>query len=405
MIIKTLLLIFLTLFTLSCGNNDKEKVITSYSNDISSFTIPTDSTLQINIFANYDDATQINVSDALVWSSSDANVTVVNGLVSTSSKTGSVTISYETEQKLSDGSVAYKNSFVFDVKSLTLLSVSLSSSSLSVEVGVTQTLKAYGLYDDNITRDITSNSSWLSSDRAVATVSLGSVLGVSKGDANITATKEGLTTSPALVHVTKTTYASMSLSASKTEFNAQQTITLTATALTDTNESVELNASLVTWSSSDVNIVEVTDGVATAIAKGDANITATLTSDTTISDVLELSVKKDQYMRLFKDSVEVEFPYVDVNETSTIPVTLSSFTMRAIGKDITIFSLVVSDFNGNILDASQAYFKTLSSGYIVGQDTNLTFELISNGLQSQVHYFFKINDDFGSQFSQKYLKN
>ena len=404
MIIKTLLLTFLALMTLSCGST-KDRVITSYSNDISSFTIPTSSTLQINISANYDDATQTNVNDSLVWSSSDKNVTVVDGLVTTSSKTGKVTISYATKQKLSDGSVAHKNSFVFDVKSLTLLSVSLSSSSLSVEVGVTQTLKAYGVYDDNVTRDITSSSSWFSSDATVATVDLGSVTGVSKGDTNITATKEGLTTSPAVASVTKTTYTSISLSSSKTDFNAQQTLNLTPTALTDTNESLELNASLLTWSSSDVNIVEVVDGIATAIAKGDANITATLNSDTTMSDTIELSVKKDQYMRLFKDGVEVEFPYVDINQTSTIPATLSSFTMRAIGKDITVYALLITDLSGNTLDSSQAYFKTLNNGTVVGQDTNLTFNLMSNGLQSQIHYFFKINDDFNSQFSQKYLKN
>ena len=404
MIIKTLLLTFLALMTLSCGST-KDRVITSYSNDISSFTIPTSSTLQINISANYDDATQTNVNDSLVWSSSDKNVTVVDGLVTTSSKTGKVTISYATKQKLSDGSVAHKNSFVFDVKSLTLLSVSLSSSSLSVEVGVTQTLRAYGVYDDNVTRDITSSSSWFSSDATVATVDLGSVTGVSKGDTNITATKEGLTTSPAVASVTKTTYTSISLSSSKTDFNAQQTLNLTPTALTDTNESLELNASLLTWSSSDVNIVEVVDGIATAIAKGDANITATLNSDTTMSDTIELSVKKDQYMRLFKDGVEVEFPYVDINQTSTIPATLSSFTMRAIGKDITVYALLITDLSGNTLDSSQAYFKTLNNGTVVGQDTNLTFNLMSNGLQSQIHYFFKINDDFNSQFSQKYLKN
>jgi len=405
MIIKTLLLTLVVFFTLSCGNTDKDKVITSYSNDISSFTLPTESTLQINIFANYDDGSKENVSDSLVWLSSDSHVTVVNGLLSTTLSTGSVTISYETKEKLSDGSVAHKNSFVFDVKSLRLLSVSLSKASLNIEVGATQKLIAYGLYDDNVTRDITNSSVWLSSDTGIATVSLGAVEGVNKGDANITATKDAFISSPALASVTKTTYRSLSLSASKTEFNVEQTIVLTATATTDTNESVELNTSLITWSSSDVNIVEIVDGIATAVGKGDVNITGTITSDITISDVIELSVKKDQYMRLFKDGVEIEFPYVDINTTSTIPATLSSFTMRAIGKDITVFTLFVSDFNGNLLDVNQAYFKTLNSGDIVVQDTNVTFELISNGLQSQIHYFFKINDDFNSQFSQKYLKN
>ncbi len=70
--LRTILFAILIFFSVACSDSKSTRLIQSYSNDLSTDTIvPTGRTLQINVFANYTDGTTMNVTDSLIWSSSD----------------------------------------------------------------------------------------------------------------------------------------------------------------------------------------------------------------------------------------------------------------------------------------------------------------------------------------------
>jgi len=84
----------------------------------------------------------------------------------------------------------------------------VNGSTVTLEVGNTQALVAYGVYDDNVTRDINSKVSWDSSDFEKAAIFdfLNSyVYGISVGNANITATWQGVSASVTTHVVASTT--------------------------------------------------------------------------------------------------------------------------------------------------------------------------------------------------------
>ena len=115
--------------------------------------------------------------------------------------------------------------------------------------------------------------SWTSSNPSVATVSGGTITGVSKGTATITATTTNGKTATCKVTVTENTSivkpTGISISSSSLELEAGQTGTLSATVSPSnaTNKTV-------TWSSDDTSVATVSNGTVTAVAQGTATITA-----------------------------------------------------------------------------------------------------------------------------------
>ncbi len=406
-VLKTILLMFMILFSVACSDSKPDKLLQSFSNDLNNTTIPKDISIQINVFANYSDGTKVDITDTLLWSSSDDSLaTVSSGLVTPQGVIGSVIISYETNEKSNDGSAIHSDSITLNILNLILQKIRLSKSAIILSVGASQNIDAIGTYDDNSTHTITDDCNWSSSDTNITTVDKGLVSGISEGNATIIARDGNITSENSLdVEVVKINYVSLSIYSKKTEFNVEQIIELEARATTDMNETVILDNSSVDWISDDTVSVSIDSatGIATAEAKGSAIITAKINLDASVTDTIELTVSKDEYLRFYRDGEEFEFPYVATSEyDTTLPDTLSEFSIRAIGRDFKISDLNVTDFSGNIIDSSKAWFENLVDAEIISEDNNRTFELKHDKSSNELHYYFKIDDTFSSEFSQKY---
>ncbi|MDE7243946.1 MAG: S8 family serine peptidase, partial [Oscillospiraceae bacterium] len=140
--------------------------------------------------------------------------------------------------------------------------ISLSNSSLSLNVGESQTLTA------NVTPSGTAVS-WSSSDTGVATVSGGRVTAVGQGTATITAQIVYNGTSyqaKCTVTVVAEVKPGISLSNSSLSLNAGESQTLTA--------NITPSGTAVGWSSSNTDVATVSGGRVTAVGQGTATITA-----------------------------------------------------------------------------------------------------------------------------------
>ncbi len=253
-----------------------KQLATSISLNKTSATLYMGNTLQLMATVLPNNTTDKSVS----WSSSNADVAVVSsdGLV-TPISTGTATITVKTE----DGSNLTAQC-VITVKQYAS-SISLSETDATIYTGNTLQLTA------TVLPSTTSNPSvtWSSSNTSVVTVSsTGLVTAKSTGNAIITAkTSDGTNLSATCNITVKRLATSISLNKSSATLYLNETVQLTATVSPSnaTDKSV-------LWSSSDNNVAAVTStGWVTAIAPGNAVITATTTDGSNLSATCIITVK------------------------------------------------------------------------------------------------------------------
>ena len=195
--------------------------------------------------------------DGITWASSNASVASVNSGTVTALKEGTATITASAGGKSSTCSVKVSS------KVIPVTSVTLDKTSLSMQVGETETLTATVNPADATDKNVT----WSSSDVSVATVADGKITAKKSGTATITA-KSGNYTAECVVSVSVNTE---SVTLDKTTLSlavgesAQLTATISPADATDKN---------VTWTSSDESVAKVADGKVTAVKSGKAVITA-----------------------------------------------------------------------------------------------------------------------------------
>jgi uncharacterized protein YjdB len=160
----------------------------------------------------------------------------------------------------------------------------------SLQVGQTQGFVATLVYSDNTTSVVTGQSTWSSSDAAIATITTagggpgpgpgggGTATAIAKGTATITATYGGLTATATLT-VTDPPLAYVQVTPTNPNIPVQASAQFTATAVFTDNTTRNVTAQA-TWSSSKTSVAVVgnsggTIGRATALAEGASTITAT----------------------------------------------------------------------------------------------------------------------------------
>ncbi len=144
-------------------------------------------------------------------------------------------------------------------------SVDLSSPSLSLDIGETETLIANVLPSNTTHKTVT----WSSSNASVATVNNGKVTAVSTGTTTITAkTTNGLVAN-CIVTVNQNEATAIALSKTSVSINIGDSEFLIA-SITPSNTIDKT----VTWSSSNVSVATVNNGTVTAKSSGTAKITA-----------------------------------------------------------------------------------------------------------------------------------
>ena len=172
---------------------------------------------------------------------------------------------------------------IWGKSTIAVTSIALSSTSLALKVGGTQTL--------SVTANPAGASNavkWTTSNSSVATVSNGKVTAVGKGTATITATSTENANVKATATVTVSTIAptSITLSNSNVALSVGDTEQITV-KVSPTNA-----VSTVTWSTSDSSVATVSNGKVTAVGKGTATITATSTENANIKATATVTVKQ-----------------------------------------------------------------------------------------------------------------
>ena len=193
--------------TASYGGMSASTTLTVVAKKVTSIQVtPTNPTAVLGInqpfvaTAVYDDNTTGAVTGASTWTSSDPTVASVGTAggtagVATPIKAGTTTVTANYQ--------GASGTSVLTVSTAKLKSIAITPSPLSVVIGGHQQLTATGTWDDNSTRDITNNVTWLSSSGdaggdTIATVSnaagsRGLFTAVSAGSVTITAAFQGVT--------------------------------------------------------------------------------------------------------------------------------------------------------------------------------------------------------------------
>jgi trimeric autotransporter adhesin len=170
----------------------------------------------------------------------------------------------------------------------TLSSITVTPETPSVQAGKTQQMTATGTYSDGSTKTITSTVDWTSSDTSEATVSsTGLVTGVAPGTVTVTAALDDLSGATS-VTITIANLASIAVTPNNASILSDGSQQFTAIGTLDNGSTVNITDE-VTWNSSDTSVATInSSGLATAVATGTTNITATsgsITSNTAVLNV------------------------------------------------------------------------------------------------------------------------
>lgn len=195
--------------------------------------------------------------DGVTWASSNASVASVNSGTVTALKEGTATITASAGGKSATCSVKVS------ARNIAVTSISLDKTSLSMQVGDTETLTATVKPDDATDKTVV----WTSSDDAVASVSNGKITALKSGKVTIVA-KSGTCSAECLVTVSVNT-ESITLDKTTLSLSVGETATLTVTVKPD-----DATDKTVTWSSSDESVASVDNGKVTAIKSGKVTVTA-----------------------------------------------------------------------------------------------------------------------------------
>lgn len=230
----------------------------------------------------YADNTTAVVTGTSTWSSSDPTVATVTtpaggggfpggggGGVVTAVGTGTATVT------ASYGTLVGTATITVTAPALTYVQVTPTNPSITAQA--TAQFTATAVFADNSTRNVTSSSSWTSSNSTVAVVSnsgatIGRATGLGAGTSTITATYQGMSGSSVLSVAQGVGAVSVSPVLSTTVLGIPVTFTATATLTNDAT----VTPTGVAWVSSDPTIATITAaGVATPVKAGTATITAT----------------------------------------------------------------------------------------------------------------------------------
>lgn len=179
---------------LTSGNGSKDVSVTNVSLDKTSMSLVVGNTGTLVATVSPSDATNKNVN----WTTSNSSVaTVSNGTV-TAKSAGSATITVTTD----DGAKTAKCSVTVTASTVAVTGITLDNPTLEIETGSTATLVATVSPSTATNKNVT----WSSTNPSVATVSNGTVTGVSAGTASIVATTaDGSRTAVCTITVSKST--------------------------------------------------------------------------------------------------------------------------------------------------------------------------------------------------------
>ncbi len=309
----------------------------------------------------YADGSTQNISHSVVWASSNIQRATMNanGTVNSGLATGQTTGVVQITATLG----AVSGSATLTVTAASLSSISVTPPNPGVVDGLTRQFSATGLYSDGSTADLTSLANWTSGTIAVASMNAsqmpasGLATGLSAGTSLIRATFAGVEGSTTLT-VTAATLVSIDVTPANASAVVNETEQFTANG-TYTDGSIVNITSTVVWTSSNTLVAamnangQLNSGLATALAVGTSNITATLgaVQDNAILTVTAALANNPQAPAMGE---------------------LQRFVMIASQAITTTAGSAVSGGDMAILDLARTAYAGFTPGPVAGQFTQLT---------------------------------
>lgn len=200
-----------------------------------------------------------NATTVLTWSSSNSDVAAVENGIVTAIGEGECVISVKTQNSLeATCTVSVTNPIVLPQ------TITLSVESLSLEEGESKTIAV-----EVSPSDAEFTLTWTTSDDSVATAQDGNITGISAGECTVTATTDNGISATASVKVKAKEILpqAVDLSSESLQMTVGETSSLTASVMP------EGSSTILTWKTSDPEVVTVENGEVTAVGKGECVIT------------------------------------------------------------------------------------------------------------------------------------
>jgi uncharacterized protein YjdB len=235
--------------------------------------LPAGETEQFAAIGTYSDKSTQTLTNQVTWASSDTAWATINSTgLATAVSPGAVTISATLD--------GITGSTALTVTAAVLQSIAVTPANPSVAAGMTEQFTAVGTYSDKSTQTLTTQVTWASATKSVATISnasgsQGLATAVSAGTSTISAELNGITGSTVLT-VSAATLQSIAVTPANTSLPTGETEQFTATGTFSDNSTEDLTKQ-VTWASSDTTWATINStGLATAVSPGAVTISATL---------------------------------------------------------------------------------------------------------------------------------
>jgi uncharacterized protein YjdB len=321
------------------------------------------STEQLTATGTYSDGSTADISSQVTWSSdTPATATIANDGLATGVAAGTANITATLDE--------------INSPSVLLIVVSLSSIAVTpnppanLGMGATQQFTATGTYSDGSTADISSQVTWSSDTPATATIGNdGLATGVAVGTANITATLDEITSPSVLVKVLLVSKIAVTPNPPG-NLGVGATEQFTATGTFSDGSTADIS-SQVGWYSDNWGIA-TTDptGLATGVAVGTANITATLgsiTSPAVVLTVVSLTSTTSTTTTATPTTTTSAMPTTAPTTTASSPATTKT--------GLTLSSIAVLPSSPIGLTVGSGLYFTAKGTYSDGSIANITSQV------------------------------
>ncbi|WP_299947489.1 Ig-like domain-containing protein, partial [uncultured Microbulbifer sp.] len=238
---------------------------------------------QLTAQGTFSDGTTADLTSSVAWTSSDTNIVTVDSSGElTAVNEGNATVSAS-----QDGIVS--NTATVTITGAVLTALQVTPATIRLARGNSQQLAAMGTYSDGSTADLTNSVAWTSSNTATITINtLGQAVAVGLGNAEISASQNGIASNTATVTVTPAVLTGIQVTPATVNLakgNAQQ---LTALGRYSDGSTADITNS-VSWNSNDTAIATLDmSGELTAVEEGGTTAYARLGS--TVSNPVTVSV-------------------------------------------------------------------------------------------------------------------
>lgn len=347
-----------------------DAVLSTVTVSPSTVSLPLGLTQTLAATGTYSDGSSKAIATGVVWSVNNDKVVVSDSGVVLAKAVGSSVVTAAVGGVSANVTVQSTSAVLKSIS----LATSASASSVSVAAGLSQQLKATGLYSDGTTQDVSSSVKWSATGNNVAVNNNGLLTSTAQGNSTVTATDTSTSIAGTLsATVTPAVLSSLAISPSSPSIAAglNQQLTLTGT-FSDGSTSTSLSNAI--WASSTTTYATVaSNGLAAGVKKGSSTLTVNVGG---LSANVVLAVTDPVVQSLFISSVLASIS----NGASTVLTAIANFSDSTTQAVTGVVNWVVTSLGGSAAVSTTAD-GTMLTGTSPG---NVSLKAIYNGITSSL---------------------